>query len=332
MLNLEIIKTDTVSFIRRKERPTYNPTHCLEGMIFDEFPGEPALYSKEWMKVAAIPQKIEKNGPNKQENPRFVLIDPSLASDKIPAQFLFNEVIAPGDSYYEAWENNSNLQSLYRYEVDTIPGEPEDVPFQYEIIMEIDKIEEYAGFLYPVQKTRWIQDGNELLDHRAVQHEEIDIILFPGIILPARTSFLTSEQSYKIVRSHVKNHIDRKYAVVSSDYDFCFTVKKKIDLCAPESYSVEVGSSRRPKKEKRYNYDRQTEVFKMTWAGYSGKKDGYEGYPPIKPFKGKNLQDLKEKIDSYLADLMELINEPVKDCPTCNGRGVVFTAAGIQPS
>ena len=50
----------------------------------------------------------------------------------------------------------------------------------------------------------------------------------------------------------------------------------------------------------------------------------YQGYTPIQGFEARNEQELKETLDSYLEGLTKQINEPVTECPTCNGCGVLF--------
>jgi DNA-directed RNA polymerase II subunit RPB1 len=40
--------------------------------------------------------------------------------------------------------------------------------------------------------------------------------------------------------------------------------------------------------------------------------------------KKDNSEELKETIDNYLKNLIEYINEPTKDCPNCNGSGIIL--------
>jgi len=225
---------------------------------------------------------------------------------------------------YDGWDNYFNLRSLYEEKHDKETPPPEVLDFEIEIILQIDKIEEYGGFNYPIRKIDWHKNEFEMLTMNSVQHEDIDVILFPDLVLPSRTSKLTSEQSYKLVRTHIKENIDHSHAVISSDYDFCFTVQKKIKLAVPESTRVDVSrlGSKRPKYETRMVTDRKVTLFEMTWDRASSGRP-YEKYTPIKPFEGKNIGDLKKNIDEYLAELMEKINAPLKDCPHCQGQGVI---------
>ena len=51
--------------------------------------------------------------------------------------------------------------------------------------------------------------------------------------------------------------------------------------------------------------------------------NGYEKY--VTPeFRGENYEDLMFNIKQYCKEIVELINEPVKDCPHCKGRGVLI--------
>ena len=87
-----------------------------------------------------------------------------------------------------------------------------------------------------------------------------------------------------------------------------------------EKYTVDVNlfhKRRKPKYQQRYKKERLVEIFEMTYTGR-----GYQGYTPVKGFKGDSHTDLKENIDDYLKDLIEFINKPLVECKSCNGYGV----------
>lgn len=116
-------------------------------------------------------------------------------------------------------------------------------------------------------------------------------------------------------------------AEITSDYNFCFTVSKKIAFSEPEEYSVDINAAhprRKSKWQKRYRTSRSSNIFSMAPAPY-------KGYKVIPGFEGKDQEDLKAKIDSYCKDLIEVINEPIKDCPHCKGRGVIETDVSPWP-
>ena len=187
----------------------------------------------------------------------------------------------------------------------------------------MDKIKEYGGFSYPIQRSRWESEGYTPLTQDSISHELVDTLLFPDIVLPARTSKLTSKQTYKVIRKYIQDNINPKYAQISSDYDFCVTVEKKISLFEKVPYQRNISSfnAKRPKYITDYRHNRQIKIFEMTHDGDDGN---YKGYTAIKPFEGKNIEDLKNNIDNYLAELMTKINEPLHDCPNCKGLGVIL--------
>lgn len=131
---------------------------------------------------------------------------------------------------------------------------------------------------------------------------------------------LTSKQTYRIIRHHVKENINHNYGVITSDYDFCFTVMKRIPI-KPYVISSEIkrdnGKSYRPPRfkhhEKKYN---TWELFEMT-----NSEDRYKGYTVIPGFKGDSLADLYDNIKTFLDDLMNHINAPIIECEHCNGYG-----------
>jgi len=124
--------------------------------------------------------------------------------------------------------------------------------------------------------------------------------------------------------SYIKENINPKVARITSDYDFCFTVKKIIGLEKPIEHRREVLNSRgRSYKNPKYKYDyvksRELEIFEMT-----SKEDHYQGYTPIDGISAENEYDLKEKTDKICEDTLALINEPLVECPHCHGYGVVL--------
>jgi hypothetical protein len=153
--------------------------------------------------------------------------------------------------------------------------------------------------------------------------------VYPALTIHERPCKLTSKQTYDIVREHVKLNINPKVAKITSDYDFCFTVKKIIPIARPYSYEYDARSPwsrrRKPEMKTRWVGDKEIDCFEMT-----STEDHYKGYTPIKPFEGKSEDDLKDNIDAYLETLMAYINEPMKECPTCNGVGVLYNK-DIEP-
>ena len=49
----------------------------------------------------------------------------------------------------------------------------------------------------------------------------------------------------------------------------------------------------------------------------------YKGYPIIPEMCANNETELKEKIDTWLEGLIEIINKPLCQCPECKGTGYI---------
>jgi len=172
-------------------------------------------------------------------------------------------------------------------------------------------------------KTDWANEGFIEFNRKAVSYDLLDELQLPDILLPLRPSGLTSLQTYKIIRKHVQDNINPKAAIITSDYNFCFTVQRKINI-EPIKYTYDANNSifnKRKRKQKivtAYRNDRKVVLFEMT-----NDKDNYQGYTPIQGFHGNNIKELKENIDRYLSELMEIINKETKDCPLCGGHGII---------
>ncbi len=329
-IEISAVKTDIGYFIQEKrDFPDHYNGRAgytgLDHLLLDGKLGKELerSHNQQWVKVDKLPEKIEERTKQKDINYRYVLIDSTFYNaEKVPLVLDKSLVTKRDEDGDLVWiREYAHLRSLYKEISDPQPDLIVSIPFNIKIILEIDQVKEYGGFGYPVQRTRWTQDGFDLLTDKSVQHELVDTILFPDIILPARTSSLTSEQTYKVIRKHVQDNINPKYAKITSDYDFCFTVCKKIPLTekVPFQKNVNAFSKRKAKYVTDYRVERSIGVFEMTHTG-----SNYKGYTPIAPFTGKNIEDLKENIDTFLADLMARINEPLVDCPHCKGLGVLL--------
>ncbi len=244
-----------------------------------------ASYKKDWYKLPHIPSKIEVKGANKYENKRYEL------KAGFPVSKLTPEIILEKD-----WDEDSEISGLYAYMYDTIEGELESIDFEIELLSEEE------NFYIENPKYKATPTLLTSLTVHPTLHSE-------------RPCNLTGEQFYGIIRNHVKLNINPRYAKVTSDYDFCFTVKKVIPHEA-ESYTVDVGK-RKPKYETRYRRQREITIFETA-------PKIYNSYPVQKGIEGKNQKDLENKVEEYLDELMEKINKPLIECKGCKGLGVII--------
>jgi hypothetical protein len=323
MLEIIGIKTKKGYYISKKTKD-YPYTSLGNYIINGKIPK--STFHKNWFFIEDEVKTVEEMKSQPNTNYRYELVDKTLESDKLPL-ILEREKVAEYDEEMNEWfwkEEYEHLKSLYELKYDKQPDIKVPVEFKYETILELDEIKEFSGFAYPVQKTQWRKDGLTYITEKDVKYQLLDEILFPEIILPSRPCKLTSEQMYKIVRQYVKQHINYEVAEITSDYNFCFEVKKKIKLNEPYIEKKEIlKSNGRPYKKPRYNTRyikyRYVPCFEMTYS----PKD-YKGYTPIPEMIGENWEDLKNKVDRYCKELIEVINKPLVDCPYCKGAGVIL--------
>lgn len=291
---------------------------CERLLINGEHPK--STFNSRWGLISREPETVEKIVPQPRINHRFELIKdaPWVSGSDLPKSMPKHEVMEEADGYCEWKDEFKHLQSLYHEVSDPQPDKIEPVAFTYQTILEVDFISHTQGFQYPV-------GGKFSVSAKNIDQRMIDHIVFPDIVHPNLPCNLSSKDSYMIIREHVKRNIDSRYAEISSDYDFCFSVQKAIPLHTPllkrQEIKTAAGRSYMKPRYKEWTVKNRTikEVFEMTHAG-----DKYQGYTVIPGFRGDNHQDLKDRIDKYLDDLMARINEPLVDCPHCGGMGVVL--------
>ena len=125
---------------------------------------------------------------------------------------------------------------------------------------------------------------------------------------------------YDITRQYIKENIDNSVAKITSDYDFCFAVKKIVKLLQPETITYQniFGRTKKEREKIRYTTKEYKEItiFEMTH-----KQENYKGYTAIEPMYANNEDELKQKIDTWLKELITAINEPLVQCTHCNGTG-----------
>lgn len=294
------------------------------------FNGEKAkpTFDKMWWFVESYPSAVQEMRNQPAINMRFELKDNELCSDKIPMLLSRDECVYTDDDGYAQWyEPYKTYQSLYEYKEDKQPNKLFDVEFTIETIveLEIDEIQSPPEMNYSVQRTQWAHEGTTLLKNDVVKHQVIDKIICPSILLHNKPCSLSSKQIYDILRQYIKENINPKVAHITSDYNFCFTVKKLIGLSNPVERRREILNSRgRSYKNPKYKYDyakaREVEIFEMTH-----KEDNYKGYTPINGITADNEYDLQAKVDRLCEETLALINEPLIECPHCQGYGVVLS-------
>lgn len=284
----------------------------IDELLFD---GEVPIktYAPHWLYIKQYPKKIQKNRQGNIINERYELRDIDLASEKMPT------VIQRTDkSEYSV----DVIDNLYSYEYDREPDYLEDVDCEIEEVLSVD------NFTFPPQiqcdavRKYDFKDTVYTITNADVEHQLIDEIIYPPVMLHKVPCKFTSKQMYDITRQYLLTHIDREVATVSSNYDFCFGVDKIIPLLEPEiiSYQNILARTKRERnkihtKIKKFN---NVKIFEMTYD-----RENYKGYPVIPEIYADNEEGLKQKVDTWLDGVIEIINKPLCTCPQCKGVGFV---------
>ena len=312
-LNIYIIKTNSVCFI----------TDCLatsgydyeyhqskiKGLFFDRKLPSPT-FSRNWLQIEKYPNKIETYSSPPPINRRYELRDAELSSDKLP--FVIPEK--------ESGKYSESVLGLYKYCSDEQEKEYKKVECEIKIVMEVDNFELPPVFNYKtIRRDSWA-DKEFIIDNNSIDHQIFDKIIFPEIMLHTRPCSISSQKLYGITRQYIKDHMDTKVAKITSDYDFCFTVKKVIPLLEPQTYQTQNLFARTKRERTKINYVTQkykeVDIFEMTHD-----QSKYNNYTVLGGIFADNERELKEKIDFFLEDLISVINEPLSICPCCKGTG-----------
>lgn len=324
-MQFQYYKTNVGIFFKLK--PTgYSYYRELDHIKFDdillkelvELPGS-------YYKISELPKQVFKKKPASVVVVGFNLTDKTLASDKIPEHLTFEEVGSYYDSDYEVtrWTNFENIRQLYTEQRETLPDSWEPVEAEFILINEIE-VENYTQpeKIY-VHCTEGNYSGTDYTKElsKIVEISELDRLLVPEFLQHNRPCSLSSKQTYDIVRHFIKNNIDKTKASIRSDYDFCFSVEKIVQLATPKSYKTEQttprGKSYRPPRfTNKIESTKQVQIFEMTHD-----RENYKGYTSISGFKGDNLQDLHSNITQYLNELISVINSKTVECQSCSGYG-----------
>jgi len=286
---------------------------------------------KDWLLIEdeAELQSISQLIKGRQINHRYEIKDIEDISDKTPKYFTREEVgfTYDGDGdWVWAVEKLRKYYSWYEEIHDIEEDSWGEIEFEIEYVgeVEISSIDKPKDIKYTVYRSNHSHQGTVELDLSSISiYSELDKILVPGFALHSRPCSITSEQTYNIVRQYIKENINPKNAIVTSDYDFCFTVEKNIKIKPWDRiYEIKKKNGRsyaKPKLTRKSVTMKQEQIFEMT-----NKQDNYKGYTPIIGFSGNTLQELVENVKGYLEELIYYINVEVSECEHCSGTGNII--------
>jgi hypothetical protein len=305
------------------ENKNYNSS-SLGSLLFDSFLPE-KTFKLDWFKIKNKPTKIEKEISQPTINRRWE-IKSEFNNGTFKSVWLYQDVY---DEDFNMVEEFRNIKGLYEYKEDEQPNVLQNIDFEWEEILEIDIFKEPTGFSYKTAG-QWSHKEYDDITEKSLKYDILTQVLTPSILLHTQPCKLSSKNTYDIIRKFVKENINPRVAEITSDYDFCFTVKKKIPLAKSYTYETDVnnnifsGKKKKPKYETRLVDKKSVTIFEMTHDQAGGNGKGYGKYTLVTPFEAENQDNLKEYIDAYLDNLINAINEQVCECDKCNGTGVLF--------
>lgn len=314
-LKIMLIKTNKCCFISdcyAKEGSYDYNYHCsnIPNLFFD---GEKAenTWSKRWYRIKQYPTKIERLEKAERINERYEIKDVENVTKKLPKSIKREDL--------ENYDENI-IDSLYCYAYDQEPDYMVDADVEVETVCELDKFVDFCDFNFKAIG-KFNYDTKQYEVKKAdIQHQTIDKIIFPEILLSNKPCKLSSKQMYDITRQYIRENIDGKHARITFDYDFCFTVKKIVPKLEPETISYQNVFARTKKERNKIYYktveSKEIEIFQMTH-----NQANYKGYTAIGEIFGNTELELKEKINQWLSELIEIINKPLTQCKHCKGTG-----------
>lgn len=324
MLKIIAIKTNDKYLITENVGNIGHFESGLQSFYFDGVQPN-RMFKKNWFSIKSKPLKIEKEIEQKSINKRWEL-KPEFNSDMFKPIWLYENILDEYGGWIEEFEN---ISGLYDYKEDKQPNILQNIEFEWDEILEIDIFKEPTGFSYKTSG-QWSSKTYPNVTEKNLKYDILSEVLIPDILLHTQPCKLSSKNTYDIIRNFVKENINPRNAEITSDYDFCFTVKKKIPLAKPYSYTVDVnnnifsGKKKKPKYETRLVDKKSITIFEMAHNQAASNGKGYDGYSLITPFEAENQDALKEYIDTYLETLINVINEQVCECDKCDGVGVLL--------
>lgn len=262
----------------------------------------------------------------------FVLKISSVACEDIPLNLTPEQV----DAYYDdaaderKWRNYSEYEALYKPVYEKTTSQWKNMEFSVEIIrdIQIDNYEEplkmSIGTAVRMQEPAW-NVSDELA--KVVIYEDLERILTPEFLLHERPCQMHPIQLYSIIRHWVSRNINPKVAFISSDYDFCFTVKRRIAI-KPVVVKTEIKkqngrSFATPKFNTKQLTHKEEILFEMA-------PKVYNKYPVLEQWHASNLKEMAFQLKNYLDNLMEEINADVEECPHCKGVGAIVNQIDVN--
>lgn len=321
VLNLNVFKTQDGLFISSQSGYQITTPYMINGKELTPTHKNRWLLLKDEVEV----KTVQRPYPSRKEPECYVLKDDSLFVDgKIPKKIKYEDV----DGYFDEdgcfiWRNYSHIKSLYNLTFKEIDGGYLDVEFNVNDLGSVEgSIKKPLDHKFKISG-KYQSDEVEKALKDIVTYSELEQIMTPEFLLHEKPCTLPSKQFFNLIRSYVKDNIDKEQARITSDYDFCFTVRKLIAVKPYEIKREQLKTNGKSYRTPKFHYSQikneEVTVFEMT-----STNDKYRNYPVLDDMVGNSLQDLYDNVKTYLDFLMEKINKPIKKCDCCNGIGYML--------
>lgn len=246
-------------------------------------------YRDGWYRLPELPKTVYLQDPPTYINGRWELKEGYPVSNLTPKTLEY------------MYEDDERM-GLYKYKNDVVDGEFKQINFDYDLI-------EVGKFFDGKPKYPY---SNRLIDELCTNR----------LLLLEKECFIEGRELYRIVRNYVKQNINPKYATITSDYNFCFTVEKIIELSNPIARIINTGTKRKPITKIDYTKTKRVIVFEAA-------PEPYNNYPVLEGISANSYEELEKKIEDYLKDIIDEINKPLQECACCKGTGVVITNENV---
>lgn len=295
-LVLKMLKTNEGCFISdcHEKKGDYWYRNFTSNIPEYSFDGKKAkkTFDKRWFYIERYPDKITKVVAGDKINKRYVINDEDMISKAMPKVVNYDDM-------------NHDISDFYEYKYDKEDDKVVEVDFDINVIGEIANFHMTGDFKVEGLKEVSYKETKYEINKEDLEYQLIDEIIYPDFVKDGLPVKISSNQLYNVARNYIKDNMDGKYVKITSDYDFCLTVKKRIP------YQVETFDGIKTEYKLKTVYERTPKYKK------------YKGYTVMESLTAKNSDELKKKIDDYLERLINIINKPIKLCDKCNGKGVV---------
>jgi len=338
-VKLEYYKTNVGTFFRQLNHQYYYDLskHLINDIPATNLPKYPGNFYKVDGEIKSVKYLV----PATSKLSHYELINPELASDKIPLTISVQDASKEYNDDIEEYQFTgayASIMSLYTEKYEKTESTLADAELEMICLGELHidnltKPEEVKVKTIGNSGAYGNQKATEIDLKSVVKYDDLLQMIVPEFMLHNHPCELSSKQVYQIVRQHIIENINPKVATLSSNYDFCLTVKKIVTVkpydVKSEQLTPRHNSYKPPRFKTTVSNTKAVEIFEMTWAGYKGT-GGYDGYTCIPAWKANNFAELVDNMRQYLDELMEVINMPVHECTTCNGTGHIFTSLVAQ--